>query len=361
MKSPFFYEKFATGEYFFGREDELNKISSIAKTSNNILIYSLRRFGKSSLIKEYMRRDKESLSIYADIYNITTEKDFINVLLKSIAQVQKGTITQTVKQLSKIFTRASFEIVFDATTGKSKISPRLNDTNFDDAIDDMFQALFAMSKKQKIILAIDEFQQVNLIKNVRIDAVMRKYMQEDMDISYIFLGSKRHTLTELFKYKAPLYEMATHLEIGAIKDEDYIAYIQKHLKISDELILYILNIAKYETKLIQHICHILYTSHKKRVITKEDVSTTIQEIVFSKDTSYSMVYDGFSLNKKKAFKIICNYTDFYKQEVLNKFSISKQALLSSFNSLLKDELIDKNENGWFVPDRTFELWGKIKF
>ncbi|MEA3521963.1 MAG: ATP-binding protein, partial [Campylobacterota bacterium] len=221
-------------------------------------------------------------------------------------------------------------------------------------------ALFKMSESRRIVLIIDEFQQISLIKNVKIDAVLRKYMQEQKNISYIFLGSKRHTLTELFKYKAPLYEMATHFELGCIKSEDYIEYIQKHLNISDSLILYIIDKAKCETKLIQHICHILHLVHKKKAITKESIDEVIEEIVLSKDSSFSMMYDGLSLNKKKAFKILSSHTDFYKKDILDEFHISKQALLSAFNSLFKDEIIDKKET-WFIPDRTLELWGILKF
>jgi len=360
LNTPFLYETLATDKQFFGRKDELEKIKSITNTSNNLLIYSKRRFGKSSLIKEFIRQNSDTLSIYTDIYNITSEKDFANILLKAITQAQSGSITQIIKRLSKMFTRATFEIVFDATSGKSKISPTIKDIDFESAIDDLFNALFEMSKKQKIILVMDEFQQISLIKNVKIDAILRKYMQENYNISYIFLGSKRHTLTELFKYKSPLYEMATHLELGCIKNEDFINYIQKHLLISESLILYLIDIAKCETKLIQHISHILYISHKKKNITKLDIDNTLKEIILSKDVSYSMVYDSFTLSKKKAFKILTNYNDYFKQDILNKYSISKQALLSAFNSLFKDEIIDKDSK-WFIPDRTFELWGKYKF
>ncbi len=361
MKTPFLYEAFATDKQFFGREDELKKIFSITKTSNNLLIYSLRRYGKSSLIKEYMRQDKDILSIYVDIYNITSAKEFATALLRAIAQAQKGSLTQTIKKLSKMFTRASFEVVFDATNAKSKIVPKIKDLEFEDAIDEVFQALFTMSLSQNIVLAIDEFQQITLVKDFKIDAILRKYMQESKNISYIFLGSKRHTLTELFRYKSPLYEMATHFELGCIRDEDYIDYIQKHLNISDNLILYIINLAQCETKLIQHICHILYVTFNKKSILKEDIDSAIEEIILSKETSYSMVYDSFSLGKKKAFKILVNHTDIYKSIVLNRYNISKQALLSSLNTLYKDEVIDKNETRWLIPDRTLELWGKHRF
>jgi AAA+ ATPase superfamily predicted ATPase len=311
-------------------------------------------------MQEYMRRDKNSLCIYVDIFEITSQKDFATLLLKAIGEAQEGSIAQSLSKLSKMFSRATFEVVFDATNGKTKLSPTMKDATFEDSMEDIFNALFKMSEKKKIVLIIDEFQQIAQIKNVKIDAILRKYMQIKKEISYVFLGSKRHTLTQLFKYKAPLYEMATHLELGCIKNEDYINYIQKHLQISEDLILFVINKTRCETKLIQHICHILYTVHRKKEITKEMIDDALREIILSKDTSYSMIYDNLSLNKKKAFKIVSNYTEFYKQETLDTFNISKQALLSAFNSLYKDEIIDKKES-WLIPDRTLELWGVMRF
>ena len=357
---PFNYEGFATKDTFFGREEELEFINTFVQNSNNLLIYSLRRYGKSSLIKEQIRRDSDTLYVYFDIFDITSENDFARLFLKAIAKAQKGSVTTVMSKLPKLFSRVSFDIIFDSTTGKTKLSPTLNNINFDDAIDDAFNALFSLSKKQKIVVVIDEFQQISLIKNVKIDALLRKYMQEDKRISYFFLGSKRHMLTELFRYKAPLYEMATHYELSGIKVEDYTEYIQKYLKISDDLIVYMIDVAKNETKLIIHICSILYDRHSKKVITEKIINETITEIVMSKNSSYSMLFDSFSLGKKKAFKILCKHKDLYKKEILDEYNISKQSLLSSLNALFKDEIIDKKDKSWFVPDRTFELWGKMR-
>lgn len=356
--TPFKYEGFATKDTFFGREDELKCISSFTKNSNNLLIYSLRRYGKSSLVWEQMRRDKECTYIYFDIYDITSEDDFAKLFLKAIAKAQKGSISSAIKNLAKLFSRVNFEVSVDPATGKTKLSPSLNNLEFNDAIDEVFKALSMMSVKQKVVVVIDEFQQISLIKNVKIDALLRKYMQSSKNISYLFLGSKRHTLTDLFRYKAPLYEMATHFELKGIRIEDYITYIQKHLKMDDDLIAFLLEEARGETKLIIHVCSILYDRHRRKVISKDMLIETIHEIVMSKHSSFSMLYDSFSLGKKKAFKILCNHKDLYKKEVLDEYKISKQSLLSSLNALFKDEIIDRNNENWFVPDRTLELWGK---
>ena len=43
-------------------------------------------------------------------------------------------------------------------------------------------------------------------------------------------------------------------------------------------------------------------------------------------------------------------------ETLKEFNIKKQTLQSSIEALFKSELIDKNDDRYFIPDRTFELW-----
>ena len=357
---PFVYEGYATKETFFGRKDELNKLNNFASNSNNLLIYSLRRFGKSSLVKEQMRRDKNTLYIYFDIFEITSQDDFVRLFLEAIVDAQKGSMAAVLKNLGKMFSRISFEAGFDATTGKAKFSPTVKNIDFTDAMREILDALAVLKKKQKVVVIIDEFQQITLVNDVKIDAVMRKYMQENEDIAYFFLGSKRHTLNDLFQYKAPLYEMATHYELQGILLEDYISYIQKHLKISDELVAYLVDTARDETKLVMHVCSILYDRDVKKTITKEMIDTVVKEVAMSKDGSYSMIYDNFSLTKKKAFKVLVSHRDPFKKETLEKYSISKQALSSAFNALFKDEFIDKSD-GWLIPDRTLELWGEFKF
>ena len=40
----------------------------------------------------------------------------------------------------------------------------------------------------------------------------------------------------------------------------------------------------------------------------------------------------------------------------SQYNIKKQTLQSSIDTLLKKELIDKEDDRYFIPDRTFELW-----
>ena len=357
MNSPFPYERLPLKEEFFGRTQELEKLSSIVKYSNNMLIHSKRRMGKSSLIKTFFEQNKnEYLCIYVDIFDITSKEDFAQLLLKALVNTGKFDLKTAIKNLTSLFKRVRVEPTIDPNSLEYLIKPIVATLSFEEMFEDFFNSLNELSKTNKIILAIDEFQQIANITDVKLDAMMRKYIQEKQNISYIFLGSKRHLLTSLFEYKAPLYELATHFELKPLELEAIFEYAKKYLDISLEMCKYIYERSDGETKMIQQILHLLYIQ-KEKEITKEEIDIVTKEIINSKDSSYKLLFDTLGNNQKIALKIVGIYkSGVFTTSILTQYNIKKQTLQSSIDSLLKKELIDKEDDRYFIPDRTFELW-----
>lgn len=357
MSSPFPYDSLSTDEKFFGRSDELERIEKIVQYSNNLLVHSKRRMGKSSLIKYFLEHHQDNhLCIYVDIFDITSKEDFAKSLLKALSNAQKIDLKSAIKNLTSFFKRVRVEPTIDTKTLEYSIKPIVATLSFTEMMDDFFHTLGQLNKKQQIILAIDEFQQIASIKDVKLDSLLRKYIQGRQNISFVFLGSKRHLLTSLFAYKAPLYELATHFELQPLQIEDISDYSAKFLDVDKKLISYIYEISDGETKMIQHLLHLLYI-RKKGAITKAQIDESLKEIINSKDSSYKIVFDTLNNNQKTALKIVAKYKKgFFAGTVLNEYNIKKQTLQSSVESLFKKELIDKENDSYFIPDRTFELW-----
>jgi len=355
--NPFPYETFATGQTFIGRVNERALIKSHILNSTNLCIISKRRMGKSSLIKEVFRElGDTNICIYADVFDITSKEDFANILLKEASNSIKGSIQDVAIQLRSIFKRVIPDFSIDSS-GTPHIKPGTKSLDFDEMIVDFFTLVFKLSQKQKVVIAIDEFQQIALIKDSKIDALMRKYMQEPNNISYIFLGSKKHLLIELFKYKSPLYEMATPVLLGSIDSKDISEYVKDYINISDELIDEIIEICDKETKMMQHVFHILYDRYKDININRENIISTIDELINAKDASYRVIYGEMSLNQKKALKVISqNSQNIYTKSTLDEYKIQKESLSSALKQLFKKEFIDKEDEKWFIPDRAFEIW-----
>ena len=361
MHSPFLYDSIAKGKNFFGREEEIKFLDKIATYSNNALIYSKRRMGKTALIENFLDlKQKDFICLYADIFDITSKEDFAKAILKALSNYKKNDIKSVIKKLTNLFKRVRVEPAIDPNTLEYSIKPIVTTLTFEEMMEDFFSAVKSLSQTKKMIIAIDEFQQITTIKDVKIDALLRKYIQERKNISYIFLGSKRHTLTSLFAYKAPLYEMATHFELKALKIEDILNYSKKYLTITKNDIEYVFTLSDGETKLILHILHLLYIQQER--ITKTLIDDVLSEIINSKDATFRMLFDTLNNNQKIALKVIGKYKHkIFTSEVLSEYNIKKQTLQSAIESLLKKELVDKEGSDYFIPDRTFELWIKRVF
>jgi AAA+ ATPase superfamily predicted ATPase len=357
MTSPFPYDKISDTKYFFGRDKEIKEIEKIVKYSNNMLIHSKRRMGKSSLINYFFNtHKKEYLCIYVDIFDITSKEDFAYALLNALSNAQEEDLKSALKKFAAIFKRVRVEPTIDPTTLKYSLKPVIATLSFEQMMEDFFTALTDLAREKQIILGIDEFQQIATIKDVKLDAMLRTHIQTRENISYIFLGSKRHLLTSLFEYKAPLYELANHFELQPLCQDAIYAYCKKHLPLSKALIQSIYELTYGETKLIQHILHLLYIYQYKK-IEQENIDEVLEEIINAKDASFRIIYDSLNNNQKIALKIVGKYKEkFFNQEVLTAFNIKKQTLQSCVNTLYKKELIDKTQGRYFIPDRTFELW-----
>jgi AAA+ ATPase superfamily predicted ATPase len=296
MHTPFPYDSLSTDEQFFGRNDELERIAKIVQYSNNLLIHSKRRMGKSSLINYFLETHQDNhICIYVDIFAITSKEDFAKSLLMALSNAQKIDLKSAIKNLTSLFKRVRVEPTIDTKTLEYSIKPIVATLSFAEMMEDFFYTLDQLSKKQQIILAIDEFQQIAAIKDVKLDSLLRKYIQQRKNISFVFLGSKRHLLTSLFAYKAPLYELATHFELQPLQIEDISDYSSRFLNIDKKSVSYIYEKSDGETKMIQHVLHLLYVQ-KRGAVTKSQIDESLKEIINSKDSSYKIVFDTLNNN-----------------------------------------------------------------
>ena len=58
MDNPFAYSNYVTGDAFCNRNREISEILKYINSSQNILLYSHRRYGKSSLIQQVFQKIK---------------------------------------------------------------------------------------------------------------------------------------------------------------------------------------------------------------------------------------------------------------------------------------------------------------
>ena len=69
MKNPFVYGEEVTGEAFWNRGNEIKELTQDIKNGQNVIIFSTRRYGKTSLIKNALEKVRREgvLTVYGDL------------------------------------------------------------------------------------------------------------------------------------------------------------------------------------------------------------------------------------------------------------------------------------------------------
>ncbi len=365
MSNPFIFENFAVGSSFCGRKKELKELKQLCGDGNNVLLYSKRRFGKSSLIKQFFSHHlpkKRFMTVYVDLFEILEANDFAKLFYKAAAESMKFSIKTASQNLIKYFKKVHFSMSLDES-GAASFAPTLASRDFDELIDDTFKGLmqYAIEKDITIVVAFDEFQQITEIKDKQIDAIIRKHIQNHTKISYIFSGSKQHILTGLFTgQRKALYSMATGIELTAIDAGDFYKFANSQLdgRLSYDAFIELEGIVAGESKLLQQACYNFYYIEGK--IDSHMVNQVVNKMVKQSDGEYRMVFESLTKSQKTALKAIAIHNGmklFYK-DVLSDLGTNKQTLLASLKALIKTDVVYKENEQYFITDRKFHLWVK---
>ena len=260
--NPFILEPFRSKEYFCDREQETEEIIRNIANGRNTTLISPRRLGKTGLIFRVFEEIKERAlsyeTIYADISDTLSLEDFIKVL--SDAVVAKLNKQQRIAAFFKSLKSVRPLLGLDPMTGSPQVSFTFSDENQKQST--LIDVLaYLENYPQKIVIAIDEFQQIREYDGINMEAVLRKNIQHLHNVRFIYCGSKKHTMTDMFtNAKKPFYESTSFCYLTKLPVSVYAPFIREKFEeagktIDNDSIDYILEWTRVHTYYTQRLCN----------------------------------------------------------------------------------------------------------
>lgn len=372
MTNPFLYGQEVSGEDFCNRKKELAQFVDYVSSSNKVLIYSPRRWGKTSLIKEGIGRlpKNKFIVIYADLYPAMNDGDFNQILATALAKSFRSPaqkVLKSLKNLLKSFVpkltldplgNAGFEFGFDSSRKPSELS--------DELIDGISRHVLESGKKGLVVF--DEFQQIGEFPDDRLEKILRSKIQSQKNISYIFAGSKRHLLMEMFSDPSrPFYKSVIHFPVPPMPHDELKEFIGRKMeatgiKISGEVLSWIVTYTHAHPYYTQQLCFHLWEANKeeKRAVTTPAVTTVIDRIVTTEGSSYQNVMSLLSRNQKIALKAIADLREDdapFSNSFMKRVGITTaDSFRKSLESLVQKGLVEKEEGAYVIYDVFFKEW-----
>ena len=226
--NPFYVTGIIPPAYFCDRETETDWLVRTVTNQANVLLTSPRRMGKTQLIRHFYERPEikgHYHTFYVDIYPTTSLHEFVLFLSKEIYSVLVPKGKAVLDRFLSVLRSLTGSFTYDPVSGVPSFDVKLGDIQ---APELTLGEIFAYLEKADLpcIFAIDEFQQIDRYPEKNVEALLRSHVQTMNNCRFIFAGSNRHILENMFHSAAkPSYNSTEQLYLDRIAREKYVAFI----------------------------------------------------------------------------------------------------------------------------------------
>lgn len=373
MTNPFFITGIIPEPYFCDREKETQQLVRIIENKAHILLTSARRMGKTQLIYHVYEQPAIKTAFhtfYVDIFPTTSLHEMVLFLSKEIYSklVPKG--KKALKFFLSTIKSLTGSLGYDPATGTPSFDVKLGDIhNPELTLQEIFNYLEKADKP--CIFAIDEFQQITNYPEKNVEALLRTYIQRMNNCLFIFAGSNRHILENMFNSTArPFYNSTEQFHLERIPKEIYTTFAIQQIidagkAITPEAASLAYDLFEGHTYYVHHILHNAFANaNPQKTMDEEDIRNALEELLEARDRSFSNTMNRLNYKQKETLVAIakegkaCGVTSvaFVKKHALKSASSVQYAI----STLLEDQLLTYENDGrtkiYSVADRFLGYW-----
>ena len=365
--NPFICQGYESPEYFCDRIEETKIMTSTLYNGRNITLISPRRLGKTGLIwntfHHIKSENKDAICIYIDIFPTKSQSEFVRILGTAVLNETLSKSKMLGKKMLEMLGSLRPVLGVDALTGMPNVTLNVDPTQSEMTIRNIFTYLNKIQRE--VFIAIDEFQQINEYPESGTEAMLRSYIQFSHNIHFVFSGSKKHIMSEMFTSpQRPFYQSTDILNLAPLNEETYYQFANNFFEtnkggLDREVFRELYDTYDGYTWYVQSVLNRLY--EKFRIVSSSaQLRETILNVVESKKPQYESLVmfltdNQFSLLRAVAKERVAEQPmgkEFIKKHGLSGASSVKAAL----DVLCEKELLYRMPEGYIVYDRFMNQW-----
>ncbi len=368
---PFKFGEIVTGKHFTNREDEIAKLQSNFISLQNTIIISPRRYGKSSLVKEaaerFVKEEKGFVFCFFDLMYIYSEEEFYNKFATTILRASSNKVEEFLQLVRNLIKGA--RVTINTGTGEPALEFGINYIN--DNIETILNLpqTIARRKKKKIIICIDEFQNIpRFEQHEKLQDRLRATWQHHQNVGYVLFGSKKTMMMEIFNNTSrPFYKFGELIYLNRIKPDRLKEYVQQTFRltgkeISEEICDRIIDTVENHPYYLQQFARNIWLLSGKRV-TDADFFGAKQALRSENMNLYNEILEDMTNYQVSFLKALLNNEEhLYSTEVIHTYKLGSSAnIRRMYNSFIKKGIIVKEAGKIIFSDPIFKLIAEERF
>ena len=373
MGNPFYLQEVPIDAPFCDRKRELKELQSYAEGKANVVLFSPRRYGKTSLVKRIQATlsNKGTVTLFADFFGVASVDDVAFRLAKAVFVI---THKKDPLWKSALRTLKSFRPVLkpDPSGGVSlSVEPSGVVKGGLELLQETMDSLreFVATTKSLVHVALDEFQEIVTLKEaLQVEGIMRTQIQQQQ-ASYFFIGSRRRVLLGIFNERQrPFFQSAINYPLMLLPPDELAEFMAEQFKKSQRkctvaMAKKLASLTGFHPYYSEKLAFFVYELSK--TVTEESINRGIEKLILSEKPVFEAILQGLSPHQRLLLRALAKEAT---PKLLASGYIQKHGLGSvggvqhSSRQLEELDLIEKDEKKgvWHPVDPILAIWLRMQ-
>ena len=365
--NPFLTSGYLSADYFCDREEETKKLTRLLTNGNNVALISSRRMGKTGLVRHCFAQQKIARkynTFVIDIYATKNLSDFVYEMGRQIVNALKPRGKKAIESFIDTVKSLRTGITFDVQ-GLPSWKVELGDVQAPAiTLEEIFSYIENAGKP--CLIAIDEFQSISCYPEKNVEATLRTYIQNCHNASFVFAGSERSMMGEIFMSAArPFYQSVSIMNLDVIPEDKYSAFIKHHFEangrnIAEDAIHETYGRFSGVTWYIQKVMNYAYSiTGKGGSFELVQLESVVEDIVEENSEIYKNMLFLLTPPQKTLLVAIGKegrVSQIMGRAFLKKYSLSASSVQKALATLLEKQVVTNNQGVYEVYDKFMTIW-----
>jgi hypothetical protein len=373
--NPFVYGEIVGSGAFADRESERDRLSRDLASGQKIFLISPRRYGKSSLIRDVLKglAAQRILTIEVTVAASSSYVAFLEAYARALvtadtptSRLQRwtGELLQSVRPELRFDVKAPaesrFSLAFPAVRS-AKDTARLAAEVF------ALPGKIAAARKQRMAIALDEFQAVASFDGGNVEHALRAAVQDQRQVGYVFAGSEPSLMERMLTPRRPFYKAGPVMRLEKIDEEIFAAFIQRRfaesgIRAEPDLGAAIVELGANVPYDVQRLAHETWDDIRaigRKSVGLEDLHLTLMRLLGEQDTVFEESWQRLTLAQRAVLRAIVveNGRELMSAEVRQRHRLAGASTVqAALAALVRQEIVMKHDGRYVVSDSLYREW-----
>src|SRR5688500_11691171 len=374
MENPFVYGEVVPAASFVDRVDELDRLVRDLASGQKVFLISPRRYAKSSLIRQALRAVTRGGALTAEVTvsSYSSYLAFLEGYTRSLLAMQTG--WDKARSWLKDALGASPELRLEAeSTVTMGMSVKFPSVRTDRVISRLAADVFALPgrlsdlRKNRIVVALDEFQAINGFNGGSVEHALRAAVQQQRSVGYVFAGSEPSLMERMLGPKRPFYKAGPVIRLDRIPADEFAAFIDgrfKHSGIKPEAglgaaIVELAGNLPYDVPRLAHETWDEVRTSTRRRATLDDLHQALRRMLAQQHTLFEAAWQRLTLAQRSVLRAVVleDGHELLSAEVRARHRLGGASSVQyTLGSLLRADLISREVDRYVVVDSLLREW-----